>query len=238
LSHHTTRITQIQLIRRLVPFAWVSLSIRSWTEQSKRCPLCNQPINHLLHRLTPDGTDSQRYFPLPLFSPIKYNSTLSNVTSSISNHIPSLQSPVTEINTQVESQALGLDARKFVYQNLLYSKHIPSNSYTRFKPISCKDFQPNNSNSGQLISRTTKFLSRELRVFDHLNGRINQSISYVILILKSLDCNSVGAIRLFSELLRSATTAEHFSHELTCFLRSPFDNLTEWDSILQYECLK
>ncbi|KAL6306586.1 hypothetical protein BKA93DRAFT_147345 [Sparassis latifolia] len=58
--------------------------------------------------------------------------------------------------------------------------------------------------------------------------------------MKSLDIRSEPAIRLLAEFLDmdaggSRVNAEHFAHELYCYLRSPFRDIGVYDSVVQYD---
>ncbi|KAH9817355.1 hypothetical protein DFH28DRAFT_1220258 [Melampsora americana] len=198
-----------------------------WSEKSKKCPLCLGTIDHFLHHLSPHA-DYERYFPLPLLQPDKPQTS----TSTHHLHHPSAPSRSLSDSKLREIQEnkhafISLDRRKFIYQHGLYAKHIGANDFTCFRPICPSTFTRHFS---EHKTRVTSFLRRELAVFEHLKGQIEARIRYILQILISLDCKSEGAIRLFSEFIEDLPLAEHFAHELSCFLRSPFQDLRLWDS--------
>ncbi|KAI9617465.1 hypothetical protein KEM48_004803 [Puccinia striiformis f. sp. tritici PST-130] len=221
--------------------------MRIWSNTSNRCPICVQPIDHLVHRIDPLTKDFQTFHPLPIMPSLNAdnnNRRTNTPTGHALNH-----PPATSLESGPPSDhLLGLDRRKFIYCQSLYVKHISSNRYTKFHPVSSKHFLENNkpkhpsrptsgdSPSAKLIARTTRFLQRELRAFEtsHLVHPIDHSIRLIILILHRVDSNSSRAVHMFSQLICDPQLAQHFSHELTCFLRSPYEDLSEWDQVLQY----
>jgi hypothetical protein len=172
--------------------------------------MCVQPIDHLVHRIDPLTKDFQTFHPLPVMPSLDEDSTTPTELGQASRHAEHLA---------------GLERRRFIYQHSLYVKHIPSNRYTNFRPISAKHFlqekskDPSQSTrkdspSAQLINRTTRFLQRELRALQPslvLAHSINHSIRVILLILHRVDSNSPQAVRLFSELIREPQLAQHFS---------------------------
>lgn len=155
----------------------------------------------------------------------------------------------------MNADRMALTKRRLIYSRSLYVKHIPSNPYTRFTPISHQHFraqskkpptahdphhpaQLTTTRDSNLIDRTTRFLKRELRAIERsLIHPIDYTLRSILLILESLDSNGPGAVRLFGELMTDLELAQHFSHELTCFLRSPYEKLEDWDRVLQYPSL-
>ncbi|KIY49643.1 hypothetical protein FISHEDRAFT_72283 [Fistulina hepatica ATCC 64428] len=61
--------------------------------------------------------------------------------------------------------------------------------------------------------------------------------------MKAIDVRSESAVKLLSEFLdmdiptssSHGRAAEHFSHELYCYVRSPYKNLFVYDSVVQYD---
>ncbi|KAG0150607.1 hypothetical protein CROQUDRAFT_58027 [Cronartium quercuum f. sp. fusiforme G11] len=204
--------------------------VLTWTQLSRRCPLCCGPIEYLLHNLSSQA-DHERYYPLPLLPPHQppSNSRAGQRSSSARRTVPAAR--LQEIREE-ERARFALDRRRYVYRHSLYAKHIAANPSTRFRPISTRTF---NRDQAAFKARATSFLRRELCVFDGLVGGVEERIGYIIQILLSLDCKSEGAIRLFSEFIGGLDLAEHFAHELSCFLRSPYHDVRLWDSIVQYD---
>lgn len=121
------------------------------------------------------------------------------------------------------------------------TQHIGSNAQTRYRP----NPTPHEiAHSPQMIQRATAFLRRELRVWSHAD--VEYLTSHILSLIKAVDIRSDVAIRLLAEFLDPPTTAgtsaqpldipngpEHFAHELYCWLRSPYKELRQWDSVSQ-----
>ncbi|EFP81506.2 hypothetical protein PGTUg99_004003 [Puccinia graminis f. sp. tritici] len=224
--------------------------MRIWTTTSNRCPICVQPIDHLVHRIDPRTKDFQIFHPLPIMPNLNNGDDNNRQSQAASPTLPAAQHPPNSESGPSSSQSdhfIGLDRRQFIYRHSLYAKHIPSNRYTQFYPVSSKHFLKDRSKnpseptrrdcpSAKLIARTIRFLQRELRAIqpEVLAHPIEHSIRVIIIILHRADSNSSEAVHLFSQLIRDPQLAQHFSHELTCFLRSPYDDLLQWDQVLQY----
>lgn len=196
--------------------------MRIWTTSSTRCPICVQPIDHLVHRIDPLTKDFQTFYPLPIMP------SLNDDNNHYSTHLAPRQSQPSSSQPAPSSShtdnLVGIDRRRFIYHHSLYVKHIPSNKYTKFRPISSKHFlqePPKHSSqstqkyytSAKLIKRTTHFLQRELRALPPhvLAHPIDHCIRVIIIILHRVDSNSTRAVRLLSELIRDHQLAQHFS---------------------------
>lgn len=68
--------------------------------------------------------------------------------------------------------------------------------------------------------------------------------TFILSIMKSIDVRAESAVKLLSEFLDMDESyvegtrhpnAEHFAHELYCYLRSPYRDLYVYDSIVQYD---
>ncbi|KAH9992157.1 hypothetical protein BJV77DRAFT_455127 [Russula vinacea] len=113
------------------------------------------------------------------------------------------------------------------------------NKYTRYRPYPT----PTQFAASQdLISRMTVFLRRELLVWP--NADVEFLVTFVISLMKSIDIRSESAIKLLAEFLDMDTqyvagerhiNAEHFAHEIYCYLRSPYRDLGVYDSVVQYD---
>ncbi|KAL8279332.1 hypothetical protein RQP46_008369 [Phenoliferia psychrophenolica] len=110
---------------------------------------------------------------------------------------------------------------------LLYAKHVASNRYTGFKPISPQQIATN----ANLKARIITFIRRELQVFPHVD--VSFLTTYLLSIASQLDLRSAYAIRLIADFL-SEDDAEHLVHEIVTFARSPFNSLEAYDRVIQY----
>ncbi|CAE6447087.1 unnamed protein product, partial [Rhizoctonia solani] len=206
--------------------------IKKWTEQSRRCPLCNTPIgSHLIHRIRSEY-DYQKYFLEPLrTSP----PPVSIVAEARAGYRARTRRP-----SEIEQDNLerAVEKRRWVYRHGLFAKHIASNPHTRFRP---NPTPAQIASSPELQSRCQMFVRRELRVWPNLD--IEFLTSFILSLTKSIDIRTESAIKLISEFLdinrrpspSGGTTAEHFAHELYSYLRSPFRDLPAYDAIVQYD---
>ncbi|WAR54370.1 hypothetical protein PtB15_3B884 [Puccinia triticina] len=175
--------------------------MRIWTTTSNRCPLCVQQIGHLVHRIDPLTKDFQTFHPLPIMPSLNGdNDNHRGPAASPTRPAPHPQNSESEPSSSGVDHMIGLDRRQFIYRHSLYVKHIPSNRYTRFYPVSSKHFIEDRSKqpsprakldgpAAKLITRTTRFLQRELRAIDPvlLAHPINHSIRVILVILHQLN---------------------------------------------------
>ncbi|WWC98942.1 hypothetical protein V866_005836 [Kwoniella sp. B9012] len=214
-----------------------------WANQSRRCPLCSADMApFLLHDL--DASTPTKFYlpPLPsrkfpsAFLPGPSRARLPEIIrrERIDERDIEPEEP-DELDIQVER-------RREIYRYGLYVKHIGSNPHTKYRPTPTpRQF----SEDPSLIQRATAFLRRELRVWQNFID-VEFLTTYIISLLKTIDIRSDPAIRLLADYLDSPSTtnenrpshttvAEHFSHELYSFLRSPFKELRKWDEAIQYD---
>ncbi|GAA5998305.1 uncharacterized protein JCM10292_001110 [Rhodotorula paludigena] len=220
--------------------------IRAWTDQSRKCPLCLGPIEHLIHNIR-SASDYQIHYLLPLHA-------LSASTSSSLDYLPPRGNRRPRLNPTLPRHALygrnrfsssarlnnedettwrerqeqrALERRRYIYREDLYAKHVASNRYTGFKPFSPQTFV----NNADLKAKVIKFIRRELQVFPTVD--IAFLTTYLVSIASQLDLRSSAAIRLISDFL-SEQDAQHLVHEITTFARSPFTTLEGYDRFVQY----
>jgi hypothetical protein len=113
-------------------------------------------------------------------------------------------------------------------------QHIASNTTSNFRP---------NPTPRQIaedpaqVQRATAFLRRELRVWSPVD--VEFLTSYILSLLKAIDVRSEPFVRLLADFLETPNgpgyphAAEHFAHELYCFIRSPYKELVRWDAVAQ-----
>ncbi|KAJ1304217.1 hypothetical protein OPQ81_008616 [Rhizoctonia solani] len=206
--------------------------IKKWTEQSRKCPLCNTPIgSHLIHRIRSDF-DYQKYFLEPLRSSPPPQHIVAEARAGYRAR--------TRRPSQVEQDNLerAIEKRRWVYRHDLFAKHIASNPHTRFRP---NPTPSQIANSPELQSRCQMFVRRELRVWPNLD--VEFLTSFILSLAKSIDIRTESAVKLISEFLdinarpspSGGTVAEHFVHELYSYLRSPFRDLPAYDAVVQYD---
>ncbi|TNY20857.1 hypothetical protein DMC30DRAFT_351654 [Rhodotorula diobovata] len=220
--------------------------IRAWTDQSRKCPLCLGPIEHLIHNIR-SPKDYQVHYLLPLH-------TLASTSSAALDPLPPRGNRPPRVNEALPRHALygrsrlaltarfggedeatwrerqaerELERRRYIYREGLYAKHVASNRYTGFKPFSPQTFASNS----ELKAKVIKFIRRELQVFPAVD--VAFLTTYLVSIASQLDLRSSAAIRLISDFL-SEQDAQHLVHEITTFARSPFKALDGYDRFVQY----
>ncbi|WAQ83539.1 hypothetical protein PtA15_3A910 [Puccinia triticina] len=181
--------------------------------------------NDLESLIDPLTKDFQTFHPLPIMPSLNGdNDNHRGPAASPTRPAPHPQNSESEPSSSGVDHMIGLDRRQFIYRHSLYVKHIPSNRYTRFYPVSSKHFIEDRSKqpsprakldgpAAKLITRTTRFLQRELRAIDPvlLAHPINHSIRVILVILHQVDSNSPQAVHLFSQLISDSQLAQHFS---------------------------
>ncbi|EPQ53397.1 hypothetical protein GLOTRDRAFT_131270 [Gloeophyllum trabeum ATCC 11539] len=140
-----------------------------------------------------------------------------------------------------EADALerAISKRRWIYEHDLYAKHVASNPYTRYRP---HPTPAQFSASADLQSRAAIFVRRELRVWPSLD--VEFLTTFILSLMKSIDIRSESAIKLLAEFLDMDQpyvqggrykNAEHFAHEVYSYLRSPYRDLSVYDSVVQYD---
>ena len=132
--------------------------------------------------------------------------------------------------------------RKDIYRLRLYSLHVGSNRLSRFRDLTPLLFVEDQ----EIVSRTKKWIRRELQVFQFLNPdgtgedgatrRANNAeflLEYILAILRTVDLKASQAEDMLQEFLGRDNT-RLFLHELKAWLRSPYTNLEDYDRHVQY----
>ncbi|KAL1742717.1 hypothetical protein HDZ31DRAFT_42606 [Schizophyllum fasciatum] len=210
-----------------------------WTEQSRKCPLCNQSVgDHLIHNIR-SNYDYQRHYLNPLrTSPKPLRAAQSTAAAPIRRRRAEREwgrraARQEELDRLDES----IRKRRWVYQHGLYAKHVASNSFTRYRPYPTP---AQFAASHDMVARTTAFLRRELQVWVNLD--VEFLTTFIISIMKSIDIRAESAIKLLAEFLDMDSpyvegnrhpNAEHFAHEVYSFVRSPYKDLFVYDRVVQ-----
>ncbi|KAG9001615.1 hypothetical protein FRB94_003414 [Tulasnella sp. JGI-2019a] len=213
-----------------------------WAAQSRKCPLCATDIGpYIIHNIRSQYDFQKRHLPPLRTSPLPMLPLTRSVRTRASRN--SRQTARAEWGRREEEDQdmleRAIEKRKWVYRHNLYAKHVASNSYTRFKPYpSPTQF----GSSPDLIARTTTFIRRELQVWNNLD--VEFLTTFILALMKSIDIRAESAVKLLSEFLDMDTpytetgrkvNAEHFAHELYTYLRSPYRELSTYDSVIQYD---
>ncbi|KAK0196328.1 hypothetical protein F5146DRAFT_1101368 [Armillaria mellea] len=196
-----------------------------WTEQSRKCPLCAQTTGeYLIHRIR-SRYDYQKHFLAPLAKP---------GLLPLQQHEPPERTGEARRGGRQDKLDRSIQKRRWVYEHGLYAKHVASNGYTKYRPYPTPvQFAA----SQEMVSKTTMFLRRELRVWDDLD--VEFFTTFTVSLMKSIDIRSESAVKLLAEFLDIDTgaraMAEHFAHEVYSYVRSPFKDLFVYDSVVQYD---
>ena len=175
------------------------------------------------------------------------------ITRSQSNEIPSehefrnafprRQRPTTRDHDYETEVDISLLRRRNVYRYQRYSLHVGSNPISGFQNIT-PDMV---ASSSKLQSRAKTWIRRELRAFNLSQSSslsqprrelvssarsIEYLLEYIVEILKVTDIKGGRAEELLTEYLKENSPL--FLHELSSWLRSPFDRLEDWDKFVQY----
>lgn len=230
--------------------AYDFLCLLSWLEVRQSCPLCNTTIEYvdvvdvtsgelnrvslypherllklirgLQHKIEPPR-------PLPSSTTFRAQGYLSLRGHDRSLHLPRRRPRTPE----PIAPDLAILRRRFIYKHQLRSNHIGSNRISRFQNFTPLQFL----RDPELQSRARNFIRRELNVFEWIQAENNTEflLEYVVGILKSVDLKSAsGAAEDMLTDFLGRRNARIFLHELHAFLRSPFTNLSNFDSFAQY----
>ncbi|KAI0804799.1 hypothetical protein BC629DRAFT_1664323 [Irpex lacteus] len=212
-----------------------------WTEQSRRCPLCSGQIGEYLIHDIRSKYDFSKHYLNPLRSSPRPDPPVSRVAGT--RRRGQGREAVWGRNERRERERerraadeldRAIEKRRWIYRHNLYAMHVASNPYTRYKPFPTPAQFASNPD---LISRATIFVRRELRVWDALD--VEFLTTFTISLMKSIDIRSESAVKLLAEFLDmdtgERTNAEHFAHELYCYLRSPYRDLVRYDAAVQYD---
>jgi hypothetical protein len=107
---------------------------------------------------------------------------------------------------------------------------VGSNPQSRFRNVSPDIIY----SSLELQQRAKAWIRRELRAFDFSIGRAENLLDYIIEIIKNMEIKGGRAEELLVEHMGEENTPL-FLHELSSWLRSPFDSVEDWDNFVQYD---
>ncbi|KAK0438543.1 uncharacterized protein EV420DRAFT_1279970 [Desarmillaria tabescens] len=209
-----------------------------WTEQSRKCPLYAQTIReYLIHRIR-SRHDYQKHYLAPLSKPGLLP------LCAVPNREPEVRRRrrrrewARRDQDEADKLERSIEMRRWVYEHGLYAKHVASNGYTKYRPYPTP---AQFTMSQEMVSKSTMFLRRELRVWDdHDVEVLFATFTISISLMKSIDIRSESAVKLLAEFLDIDTggrvMAEHFGHvEVYLYVRSPFKDLFVYDSAIQYD---
>jgi hypothetical protein len=214
----------------------------AWLQRHLSCPLCKSGVSGIKYDF--ETSDGPKVFVLPL---PRYESAPSLPPGgTISRGCPRSRIRATNARGQHHNnQDASLEHRRKVYKEKLYSLHVGSNAFSRYRNLNPQAFQQDET----LVRRAKIWIRRELQVFDFLDpasaleepsrrpARNAEFLGvYILAVLKSIDIRgSAGqAEELLQEFL-GRDNARLFLHELGSWLRSPYEQLRDWDEAVQYD---
>ncbi|OJA11636.1 hypothetical protein AZE42_04757 [Rhizopogon vesiculosus] len=214
--------------------------ISLWAEQSQKCPLCSQLIGeYLIHHIRSQFDYQKHYLPPPRSkSPQLLPTGETRVSAARRARRARWGRRDRRDVDEADQLERAIAKRRWVYQNYLYAKHVASNSFTRYRPYPAP---AQFAASPDMISRATIFLRRELRVWPNLD--VEFLTTFTVSLMKSIDIRAESAVKLLAEFLdldapyiegQRHQNAEHFAHEIYCYMRSGRD-LSTYDNLVQYD---
>ena len=236
----------------------------TWLQRQKRCPLCKERVCSVSHRNGARGDEifylpqHEGVLRVPQRSSCSAQRLRSQQRTHRSRATTNDTHYSSDSKGELEDQALAL--RRHVYANNLYSLHVGSNRHSQYLPSG--SITPDLFiRYPKHISRARAFIRRELRVFNFLDpdssefpsaeGRSNSRnvdgvprrkptnceflLEYIIAILRAIPLKgSEGqAEALITEYL-GVHNSRLFLHELESWLKSPLEEVEEWDEVVQY----
>ncbi|TFK51182.1 hypothetical protein OE88DRAFT_1658973 [Heliocybe sulcata] len=215
-----------------------------WTEQSRRCPLCTQPLgDYLIHKLR-SKYDYQKHYlpPLRSTSPAPLRALSPRRSAAVRRTVRREREwgrRARREREEADAFERAISRRRWLYEHDLYAKHVASNPYTRYRP---HPTPAQFSASPDLQSRASIFVRRELRIWPNLD--VEFLTTFIISLMKSIDIRSESSIKLLAEFLDMGQpyvtggryrNAEHFAHEVYSYIRSPYRDLAVYDTVVQYD---
>lgn len=219
----------------------------NWLTKHKTCPLCKREVKRLEYEF--NGAGESKIFYLPSPEPDEVSHSGQNALSGQRHDSQRrIRRPLFSRHSCTESPIqddLGLNRRRDIYRYQLLSLHVGTNRISMYRELNPRCIRDDNL----LLSRARKWIRRELQVFDFLNPdcallgserrKANNAeflLEYMIAILKTMDIRGSGghAEELLKDFLGRENTRV-FLHELQAWLRSPYQNLCDWDRAVQYD---
>jgi Ring finger domain len=219
----------------------------NWLTKHKTCPLCKREVERLEYEF--DGAGDSKIFYIPPSEPDEVSPSgpthQSNPRRYTQRRIRGPQLSRQGYTGSDVQEDFGLERRREIYLNQLFSLHVGSNRISRYKDLNPRSFQDDDV----LLSKARKWIRRELQVFDFLNRdcanardgrrRANNAeflLEYILAILKTTDIKGSGghAVELLKDFI-GRDNARIFLHELEAWLRSPYQHLRAWDEAVQYD---
>lgn len=214
----------------------------SWLQEQPKCPLCKTVVTAVEYDWR--SPSDFKTFTVCSLSAAPKTTQSSPALSTRPQSRPRRFRRAPASLSRIDEDAL-ICRRRYIYRHNLYSLHIGSNRVSRFRNITPQDVAA----SPDLQSKARKWIRRELRVFSFLDptasstkascsrgaGNAEFLLEYIVAILRTLELkDSCGrAEDLLAEFL-GRDNARLFLHELESWMRSPYEELRDWDRVMQY----
>jgi hypothetical protein len=215
----------------------------AWLQRQPSCPLCKASVTGIKYDL--DTSAEPKVFSLPL--PQHESAPLRRAQGGNSSRggFRVRNRGDTTRGQHDPNQDDGLERRRRVYEQRIYSLHVGSNSLSRYRNLNQQAFQRDAS----LVRRAKIWIRRELQVFEFLNssstteGPLRRRArnaeflgEYILAIIRSIDIRgSAGQAEDLLQEFLGRENARLFLHELENWLRSPYEQLRDWDEAVQYD---
>lgn len=208
------------------------LCLVSWLQENSTCPLCKAEVREVQYDWRSPEDFKTYHVPTKKEESVR-------PSNAFRPHQPYRRrvQPRRPITCPIGPPADDiLERRRRVYREGLYSLHIGGNRINQYTNFTQIDFLT----SDELQNKARMFLRRELKVFNFLDNNPRASsrdflIVYIVFVLKSHELRGADgrAEDLVSEFL-GRDNAKLLLHEMESWLRSPYINLVDWDTEVQY----
>ncbi|TEB19918.1 hypothetical protein FA13DRAFT_1743749 [Coprinellus micaceus] len=181
-----------------------------WIGQSRRCPLCNQAAGeYVIHNIR-SRYDYQKHFLAPLKSASPTRRT--EQQAALRN--------VRERAARRRRERRGNGPHDGMDEADRLERSIQKRKWIYEHDLYAKHVGSN---------KYTKYRPYPTPFLTNL----------IISLMKSIDIRSESAVKLLAEFLDmdggKSVNAEHFAHEVYCYIRSPYKDLFVYDTIVQYD---
>ena len=214
----------------------------AWIQRNPSCPLCKAAVCGIEYHFEKSGGPKVFLLPLPDHEVAPLRRDPGGDTSG--RRLRIRDRGFNARSQDASGQHNGLERRRQVYEERSYSLHVGSNGLSGYRNINPQAFQQN----AVLARRAKIWVRRELQVFEFLNSPSapdEQSTrrarnaeflgAYVLAILRTIDIRgSTGQAEEMLQEFVGRDNARLFLHELESWLRSPYEQLRDWDEAVQY----
>ena len=202
--------------------------IAHWAKYKNSCPLCKSQLDLGFHDITEDDLYRTYQFTPPVQQPshdprFDTRATSPQRAQRIRRRRLRTPSPVLEME---QSQQTALDLRRRVYAENKWARHVGSNRYTGYNPLTPTNMTPAN------LERLRTWMRRELLVLTPQGADVEFLVGLMTGLVKRYAIQTEPMIQALRPFLSSQT--EHFLHEMACFGRSRL-SMADYDRLALYD---